>query len=98
MVKRIIKEEKLKLVEGQLPNFIKSSPKVRDAVEKIISSRTMPPQIDYISPGDKQKVKKAEEFLETLPTGLSKKCFDYIDSEVDQYHGEDGAGQYDSMF
>lgn len=75
---------------------------VKDAVDIIYHHRTLPPQIDYVSPGDKAKVYDAEELLANLPSDERGEAYDALATKVDSYYAEDERGfstaDYDAMF
>jgi hypothetical protein len=70
----------------------------------IIAHETLPPQIDYISPGQKQKVQKAYTTLTSLPQKKSKLWMNYIERKVIAYHtpipsmGNYTPAELDAMF
>lgn len=77
------------------------------AAEIIIFSQTRPPQIDYVSPGEKMQLRAAEEFIENLPVAEKNKWNKYICSYIDAYYcptikGADGkmysVAALDAMF
>lgn len=71
--------------------------RIEQAKADMISYATLPPQIDYTMPW-RVKCNKAQEFIETLPTGIKNRIFSEIEAEVDEYYGPNGAAQYDCLF
>jgi hypothetical protein len=70
--------------------------------DTIISYQTTPPQIDYIPPSEKEKVTKAQEYIDSLPTDEKEEAENYISEQVESYYGEDENGvspaYLDSLF
>lgn len=44
--------------------------RVEAAIFIIMGANTRPPQIDFVSPGERVRIRAAEELLESMPTGL----------------------------
>lgn len=68
------------------------------AAEIIIFSQTRPPQIDYVSPGEKMKLRAAEEFIENLPAAEKKKWEKHIGSYIDAYYSPTIKGTDGKMY
>lgn len=58
------------------------------AISVIIGMATLPPQIDYISPGKKQELRNAELFIENLPYSENKAAQKKIEEQIDSYYGD----------
>jgi hypothetical protein len=75
---------------------------VKNAADTIISMQTLPPQIDYVTPGEKLELKKAEEIIENLSESEKLEVTEYINNEIDSYYSEDENGisiaYLDSLF
>jgi hypothetical protein len=74
----------------------------QEAISIIVDMQTLPPQIDYVSPGEKKKYHDAEDFIKALPTDEKIKAHQKINSEVSSYYKEDKNGisvaYMDSLF
>lgn len=57
-----------------------------EAIDIIIRRQILPPQIDYISPGDKLKNSQAEEFIDQLPN--REELWIQIEQAIDNYYTE----------
>lgn len=72
------------------------------AIKILVSSETLPPQIDYISPSDKAKVKEAQKFIDNLPENekwdAENKIGNTIDSYYCSYDGQPSVAELDALF
>jgi len=71
---------------------------VKTAIAEIINFQTLPPQIDYISPAERQKYQNANAYLETLCNATQKRAAAKINKEINHYFSDEGAYQYDCLF
>jgi hypothetical protein len=74
----------------------------QEAISIIVHMETLPPQIDYVSPGQKKKYHDAEDFINALPVEEKIKAHQQINSEVSSYYKPDKNGisvaYMDSLF
>lgn len=76
-----------------------------EAIDIIIRHQTLPPQIDYISPGDRMRYSQATEFIDQLPSPHREEMWCEINQTVDSYYNEPidmmggmTASELDSLF
>lgn len=77
-------------------------PNVKTQCDIIIDNNTLPPQIDYVSPSEKQKIYDANDFLSSLPKEEKEEAYAYIEQKTNAYYepNEDGISiaYLDSLF
>ena len=56
-----------------------------EAINIIVSSETLPPQIDYVSPSDKRKVVEAETYLKSISQLKREEAYDSITKQLESY-------------
>lgn len=69
----------------------------------IIHLRTLPHQIDYVSPSDRKKEDQGLELIHNLPKNKRSLWLQYIERKVDAYYTPDeesglSPADYDSLF
>jgi hypothetical protein len=69
-----------------------------EAVQLLISASTRPPQIDYVSPGDRMQEENATKFIASLPYKERKSAEKTVEDAIEAYYGDTLEGSDGQMY